>query len=71
MRRILAQVRRRVEAGEPLEHIEAYLVYECPSLTENERAVLWMFAWTGADPATVVRLLGGPPLLTKERELLS
>jgi hypothetical protein len=46
-------IREMVAGDVPLEHIEAYIDHELPWLGEEQRAVLWLFAWVGAEPSFV------------------
>lgn len=49
-------VRNRVARGVPLERIEAY-IDNLPGLDENERAVLWLYAWVECEPGQVRQLI--------------
>ena len=59
MEHTLQQVRRMMAIGRSFEHIEAFIesrVY----LDDEERAVLWLIAWSGGQPSVVARELGRP-----------
>jgi hypothetical protein len=55
----LRRVRRLALAGVPLEHIEP-TIDGMSKLSREEKALAWIFAWVGADPVEVARLLGCP-----------
>lgn len=63
MQKALRDVYGLVDAGVPFERIEAY-VEGCSRLTEDERALLWCFAWLGdlrysmVSPVEVAAVLG-------------
>lgn len=56
MEHAIAEVARKIGNQEPFERIEAWI--EALPLTEDERAVLWLCAWAGAEPAEVAAGLG-------------
>lgn len=57
MTRAMQQVRGLVRTGVPFERLEAY-VEDLGDLEDDERALLWMFAWAEAQPVELTILLG-------------
>lgn len=64
MRRVREYYAREV----PWERIEA-LVEDDTALDEEERAVVWLFAWMGGDPVTVAEELKRRVLFEPNSEL--
>lgn len=52
LREALTEVRDRVSRDEPFEHIEAF-IEDAPDLSDDERAMLWFYAWLGGEPCSV------------------
>jgi hypothetical protein len=40
-----SDIRWMVEHGAPLDEIEALIIESAPSLTEDQRASMWLYAW--------------------------
>ena len=40
------EIARRLDAGNDLEEVEAEIIDVCPELSDDERAALWLFAWS-------------------------
>jgi hypothetical protein len=45
---VMQEVRDRLHGGEPFERVEAFIEY-APGLTDEERAALWLLAWSDGD----------------------
>ncbi len=56
------EIARRLAAGHNLEEVEAEMIECCPELSEDERAALWLFAWSCRERpslASAVQVVGG------------
>lgn len=40
------EIARRLDAGHDLDDVEAEIIDVCPELSDDERAALWLFAWS-------------------------
>lgn len=55
----LSHITTLISAGVPFERIEAWVEAQ-QRLDDEQRAVLWLFAWAGAAPSVVASELGRP-----------
>ena len=51
MEQLVTEVLRHAARGVPLEHIEA-IIEEHPGVDEQERAAIWLMAWSLTDDTT-------------------
>ena len=58
MQQALQEIKRMMAACHPFERVEAFSE-SCVRLDEEERSVLWLFAWLGREPSVVAAQLGG------------
>ncbi len=56
------EIARRLDAGDDLDDVEAEIIDVCPELSDDERAGLWLFAWSYRERpvlGNVVEMVGG------------
>jgi alkylhydroperoxidase family enzyme len=56
------EIARRLDAGDDLDEVEAEIIDVCRELSDDERAALWLFAWSYRErPALgkAVEVVGG------------